>query len=69
MNDEEFKQCLDELYKEKEEFLKANPDFEPDADFWDSHNCRMFADEFGYCQYCGDVIYGSYAYQELYGGE
>lgn len=35
----------------------------------DAHCCSMNADLYGYCQICGAVIYGSYAYSELYGGE
>lgn len=54
---------------QKEEFLRKHPDFEADGDFWDAHCCSMFADEYGYCQYCGAIIPGSYAYSKIYGGE
>ena len=59
--------------KEKRELLKeiqkTDPNFIADGEFWDAHSCSRFADSSGVCQYCGDVIYGSYAYRELYGGE
>ena len=66
---EEYLQACEADRKEKEEYLKANPDFVPDGDFWDSHSCRRFADSSGYCQWCGGVVSGSFAYRELYGGE
>lgn len=69
MTDEEFAKLSKQLDEEKKAYLVANPDFVPDGDFWDEHSCSMFADEFGYCQWCGAVVYGSYAYKELYGGE
>lgn len=69
MTDEEYYECSRALEVEKQAFLKANPDFMPDGDFWDDHSCRVFADDSGYCQWCGDVVYGSSAYRELYGGE
>ena len=68
MTEEEFAERLDALNKEKKEFLKNNPDVEPDGDFCDAHSCSMFANESGVCEYCGAVIYGSNAYNELYGG-
>lgn len=62
---------LDEAYArdkaEKEQFLKDNPDFEPDGDFWDSHSCSAFADSSGVCQWCGNMLYGSMAYCDAYG--
>jgi predicted amino acid dehydrogenase len=67
MTEEQLDEAYKILNKEKEEYLKANPDFEPDGDFWDSHSCSMFADEYGYCQFCGAVVYGSFAYCELHG--
>ena len=69
MTEKEFMERLDALTKEKEEYLKNNPDFEPNADFWEKHNCRMFANENGVCEYCGAVIHGSKTYKDLYGGE
>ena len=69
MTEEEFAERSDALNKEKKKFLKNNPDCEPDGDFWDAHSCRMFANESGVCEYCGAVIPGSYAYNELYGGD
>lgn len=69
MTDEEFAKLSKQLDEEKKAYLAANPDFVPDGDFWDAHSCSMFADEFGYCQWCGAVIYGSYAYRKLYGWE
>ena len=52
---------------EKEKFLRENPDFEPDGDFWDGHSCSAFADASGECQWCGALVYGSMAYCEAYG--
>lgn len=69
MTDEEYVKLSNQLWEEKRAYLAANPDFEPDADFYEAHSCSMFADEFGYCQWCGDVVAGSYAYKELYGRE
>ena len=54
---------------EKEKYLKEHPEFVPDGDFWDSHSCSAFADAFGVCQWCGNLIYGSYAYRDAYGWE
>jgi hypothetical protein len=53
----------------KEAYLKANPDFEPDGDFWDAHSCAEFSDGRGCCQWCGGLAYGSSAYRGEYGGE
>lgn len=69
MTDEEFLKLSKQLDEEKKAFLKANPYSIPDADFYDAHSCSMFADEFGFCQWCGAVVEGSYAYKELYGDE
>lgn len=44
-------------------------EYEGEFDDHDSHCCSQYADEFGYCQYCGDVVFGSWAYEDLYGGE
>jgi len=69
MSESEIEKIFKIVHEEKLKFLKDNPDFIPDADFRDSHSCKMFANEIGECQWCGDIIYGSYLYQELYGGE
>lgn len=53
--------------KEKEEFLRAHPEFVPDGDFWDSHSCSAFADASGVCQWCGALLYKSSAYCDAYG--
>ena len=53
--------------REKEKFLRENPDFEPDGEFWDSHSCSAFADASGECQWCGALVCGSMAYCEAYG--
>lgn len=66
---ENLKQLFEQDHLEKLEYLRQNPDFVPDGDFWDSHSCSRFADADGYCQFCGDVVAGSFAYWELYGGE
>jgi hypothetical protein len=55
--------------KGKEAYLKANPDFEPDGDFWDAHSCAAFSDDSGCCQWCGGLVYGSHAHRDVYGGE
>jgi len=60
---------LEEDLKEKRDFIKNNPDFIPDADFWDAHSCSRYTNEFGLCQICGAIKYGSSLYKEIYGGE
>ena len=40
-----------------------------ETDCYDAHSCSAHADWQGVCQFCGAVVYGSYAYRELYGGE
>lgn len=60
----EEQQKKDNLWKEK--FLKENPNFIPDGDFWDSHSCTAYADDEGYCMICGAAVYGTQAYRELY---
>ena len=67
--EERFKLLFEEADREKKEFLKNNPDFVPDADFWEAHSCSRFADSEGCCEWCGGVVFGSSLYKELYGGE
>lgn len=38
-------------------------------DDYDAHSCSANADADGYCQVCGAIVPGSYAYYETYGGE
>ena len=42
---------------------------EKNYDDIDAHNCKDHVDVLGYCQFCGAVVYGTMAYEELYGGE
>lgn len=44
-------------WEEKQAYLAANPDFVPDGDFWDAHSCSMFANAWGYCDWCGSLVY------------
>lgn len=67
MRDEYFAELYKRDSEEKEQYLKDNPDFVPDGDFWDSHSCSVFADEYGYCDWCGAEVYGSSAYCESHG--
>lgn len=55
--------------KKRDEELKANPDVELDGEFYDGHSCSAFATIWGVCQFCGDLVMGSSAYREAYGGE
>ena len=54
--------------EEFNEFKENLDDYIPFYDY-DAHSCSAEADENGVCQYCGAVIYGSWAYREIYGGE
>lgn len=62
---------LKEMYeldrKKKEAMLKENPELANDSDFWDSHCCSWFDDGYGYCDWCGAIIYGTSAYYSEYG--
>lgn len=73
MDEKYWKDLFERDRKEKQEqlqgILKTDPGYVADGEFWDAHSCSRFADENGFCQYCGDIIYGSYAYRELCGGE
>lgn len=74
MTKEEISKLMEEDLKEKEEYLDSLPEderkeLESDGEFWDAHSCSRFANDDGYCQFCGAVVYGSYAYLDLYGGE
>lgn len=70
----EIEKMVERDLEEKHKFLDSLPEdereeFLNDGDFWDSHCCSLYADAAGYCQICGDVVYGSLAYFHLYGGE
>lgn len=68
-NETWLKEAFERDRAEKQQYLREHPEFEPDGDFWDAHSCSMFADAYGYCQFCGAAVYGSAAYRDLYGGE
>ncbi len=67
LEQENFERMQKEDNEEKAKFLKENPDFEPDGDFWDSHSCSRYADWYGYCQICGAIVPGTSAYRDEYG--
>ena len=58
MTNEEFNEVIEEIDNDI-----------PFYDDYDAHCCSAEADENGVCQFCGAVVYGSWAYIELYGGE
>lgn len=40
-------------------------DFEEnDIEDPDAHNCRDHVDDYGYCSFCGALVYGTSAYYE-----
>jgi len=47
-----------------EEELYPCYDDDPDA-----HSCSAHLGEDGCCEICGDVVYGTVAYRDIYGGE
>ena len=54
-----------EKTRKKTDLIKPLPqeelreEFEPDA-----HSCRAEADDYGYCTWCGALVYGTSAYYE-----
>ncbi len=64
---ENYKSASAAKQRADEAFLKANPDFEPDGDFYDAHSCGAFADSSGVCMWCGAIVSGTPAYYDAYG--